>query len=125
MKTLTFSNGWGRDVTVTFLITSYSNNGTLAIQMMENDDGMWYPYGNVTVNLGSTTADDVAYVDVGNFGRELIDFLVDNDLATPTGYAKASGFNAYPEFRFNLEKLNEFRYNEKNAEENENADISK
>lgn len=80
------------------------NNSRLAIQLGESYD----PYAILTVNLTSSpiSGPDCAYVDTNNL-PEAEKFIKARGLGEPTGMMAASGFCTYPEYKFNLDKLEE------------------
>ena len=81
---------------------NYVNNGNLAIQMYDADDGC--PFATLTVNLGKKLDADVAYVDTNNcpWAEE---FILENELGEPTDRIGQSGFCFYPQYRFDLSKI--------------------
>lgn len=107
MKTLTL-NAWGKDHEISFHLANYANNNNLYIGLITHDEGSLEPWSDLTVNLGSKLPPDRAYVDLNNNGREIINWLIDNELAIPTFATKISGFCEYPEFIFNMPKLIEY-----------------
>ena len=104
MKTLTL-NAWGKSHKISFHLANYADNGNLYIGMLIHDDKYPEPWGDLTVNLGFKLPSDRAYVDSNNNGREILNWLIDNELAIPTFATKRSGFCEYPEFIFNMPKL--------------------
>lgn len=86
--------------------TSYSCNGTLALQMMNLvDDGQEEPFGIATVNLPDSgrLALNEQYVDTNNMPG-IAEWLTCHGIATPTGAFGHSGYCTYPVFEFNLPK---------------------
>lgn len=80
-------------------------NGRMGIQLME--DGV-IPYATLTVNLPNTILKikpNQAFVDLGNFPTAE-DFITHNGLGKFTGLYDISGFNTYPLYEFDLDKLN-------------------
>lgn len=75
--------------------------GNLALVLREQDD--FSPYATLTVNLG--TGDGLepyqAYVDTNNLGRDIIDWIEENEIGTPTGRTERSGYWVYPLVEFN------------------------
>ena len=75
--------------------------GNLALVLRDQDD--LSPYATLTVNLG--TGDGLepyqAYVDTNNLGSDIIDWIEENEIGTPTGKRKKSGFCVYPLVEFN------------------------
>ena len=72
------------------------------------EDGFWEMWCDITVNLPDepVTDENCGYVDVNN-APYLPRFLEDNGLAEWTGKYGYSGFCQYPEFRFNIDRLDE------------------
>ena len=98
---------------------TYRNNGTLALQLnckpAEEDLGMYpgvspdnpyvEPYGVVTVNLPESEHlnIDEQFVDINNLPG--VDrWLIDNNIAKPTGMMARSGYCVYPAYKFNAPK---------------------
>ena len=104
MKTLTLK-AWGQSHKISFHLANYANNNNLYIGMVMHDDEFPEPYGDLTVNLDVKLPPDRAYVDHINNGREILEWLIDNELAIPTFSTKVSGFCEYPEFIFNMPEL--------------------
>jgi hypothetical protein len=97
-------------------VASYTNNGTLAIQLFnkpEMPEGFHLPedprkqfcepFGVVTVNLFESTLlpYNVQFVDENNLPG-IGAWLCQNNIAQPTGLHAASGYCLYEAYRFNL-----------------------
>ena len=97
-------------------VASYTNNGTLAIQLFnkpEMPEGFHLPedprkqfcepFGVVTVNLFESTLlpYNVQFVDENNLPG-IGAWLRQNNIAQPTGLHAASGYCLYEAYRFNL-----------------------
>jgi hypothetical protein len=97
-------------------VASYTNNGTLAIQLFnkpEMPEGFHLPedprkqfcepFGVVTVNLFESTLlpYNVQFVDENNLPG-IGAWLRQNNIAQPTGMHAASGYCLYEAYRFNL-----------------------
>lgn len=104
MQKLTL-NAWGVDNPITFHLASYLENNNLYVGMITHRDGYPEPYADLTVNLSVKCAEDCAFIDTNNCGRSIFEWLVLNELATPTGRFQQSGFCVYPEMKFNMDKL--------------------
>lgn len=86
----------------------------LGLDTIDPDCGFFEPYCDITVNLPDEmlSGEDCAFVDVNNCNW-LPRFLEENGLAEPTGMMGFSGwgayteyrFYAYPEYRFNMERV--------------------
>lgn len=92
----------------------YSNNGTLAIEMICTTPKGKYkePFGMLTVNLDDSDVmanDTMAFIDTNNLGIEIIQWLTKNGIATHTQMMGFSGFCAYPLFKFNQSVLDEMK----------------
>lgn len=89
------------------LVPKQYRDGSLAIEIICPDGE---PYMTATVNLDGWTGLRLqtktrVYVDINNGGKELLDFLVSNEIARPTGLWTQSGFVDYPLCEFDLNKL--------------------
>lgn len=89
---------------VTLSKKSYANNGNLAIQMFEEEDGIPFPFATLTVNLDKKLPGDVAFVDTNNCPWAEA-FIEENGLGSPTGRLGQSGFCFYPQYKFDLSKI--------------------
>lgn len=94
-------HAWGSDHKIEIQKTTYADNGNLAIQLWEVNEG---PYARLTVNLGKRLPTDMAFVDTNNC-RWAEDWIQDNGLGVPTGEVGCSGWCVYPLYRFNLDKM--------------------
>lgn len=103
MQTLTL-NAWGKDHKISFHLANYTNNNLYIGLRMHDEDGI-EPWSDLTVNLDVKLPPDRAYVDINNNGREILNWLIDNELAIPTFSTRISGFCEYPEFIFNMPKI--------------------
>ena len=97
----------GGTVPVDVKVSSYYSNGNLALSLQNWTHGEPEPWGNLTVNLGILMGQDCAFVDVNNFGNEILPWIEKNGIAVPTGRTRLSGMVFYPEYRFHGEKLAE------------------
>ena len=87
--------------------STYQNNGTLAVILMDNNTEETVAV--ITVNLQHGFAgDEYQYVDTNNcpWAEK---FLVDNKLAEPVGFSTPSGFCDYPLYRFDLSLIKEVK----------------
>ena len=82
--------------------TSYESNYSLAITLVCSEG----PFATLTVNLDESAHcnEDCAFVDTNNcpWAEK---FIRDNNLGAPTGKTAHSGFCMYPEYKFDLSKL--------------------
>ena len=105
MKKLTL-NAWGADHTIVLDTAEYTN-GRLAVEMLEVVDSWVEPWSMLTVNVPDTELSDknCAFIDTNNNGNDIVFWLMENGLGSPTARWAYSGFCSYPEFRFNMELL--------------------
>lgn len=75
--------------------------GNLALVLRDQDD--FSPYATLTVNLGTGEGLEPyqAYVDTNNLGGDIVSWIEENEIGTPTGRGKKSGFCVYPLVEFN------------------------
>ena len=104
MPTLTLK-AWGAERQISFHLANYSNNGNLYVGLIMHDEDGLEPWSDLTVNLDTKLPPDRAYVDLNNNGREILNWIIDNELGIPTFSTKISGFCEYPEFVFNMPEL--------------------
>ena len=98
---------FGRKYPIQLKVTSYLNNGNLAIQMYDWIEGYPEPWAMLTVNLWDVCEKDCAYVDTNNNGKKILDWIKKNNLGRVTGRERCSGYCKYPEVHFNEERLRE------------------
>ena len=106
MKTIILER-YGKKHPVSFEKANYAENKNLYVGLTTWIEGWPEPWSNLTVNLSVKCADNRAFIDTNNNGDDIIDWLVANDLGKPTGRERVSGWCIYPEFEFNMDKLNE------------------
>ena len=84
---------------------AYANNGRVYLGLWCNEDGYFEPWADITVNLSGPVTDlSCGFVDTANC-PEIVRFLEENGLAAPTGRTRMSGWNVYPEYRFDMEAV--------------------
>ena len=88
-------------------VRSYYNGENLALVLVDWSQREPEPWGELSVNLGNSIEKDCAFVDVNDLGSEMLPWIEKNRLGVPTGRTEQSGFVAYPEYRFNPERLKE------------------
>ena len=84
---------------------TYANNRNLAVVLEDENGG---PFATLTVNLNEKLPEGCAYVDTNNcpFAEKLI---LGNKLGEPTGRVGLSGYCCYPEYKFDLSKIEEMK----------------
>ena len=106
MKTLNLYR-YGKQHPISFEINRYVENNNLYVGMVTHEDGFPEPWNNLTVNLGVKCADNCAFIDTNNNGSDIVEWLISNGLGHLTGRIVTSGFCTYPEFVFDMEKIEE------------------
>jgi len=104
MKTLTL-NKYGTERPMSFTLDSYVDNGNLYVGFVTHEEGYPEPWSDLTVNLGIKCKANCAFIDINNNGNEIIEWLYSNNIGHLTGRMETSGYCAYPEFEFNMERL--------------------
>ena len=99
---------YGENHPMTFDLDRYADNGNLYVGLVTHEEGYPAPWSNLTVNLGTRCKENCAFIDINNNGNEIMEWLMQNGLAVPTGEMKYSGFCVYPEVKFNMEKLMQY-----------------
>ena len=79
----------------------------MALLLVDWSQGDPQPWGDLSVNLGKSIAKDCAFIDVNNFGNDILSWIEKNGLGSPTGRNEQSGFVVYPEYHFHPERLKE------------------
>lgn len=106
MKTfkLTSLNG----LEFTFRRGSYSDNDNTYIGLISRDEGIMEPFDDLTVNLGISLPENMAYIHVNHFEQEFLDELEKKGFITPTDIWSASGYVTYPLYILHLNKMQEY-----------------
>lgn len=85
-----------------FRVSRYKADHALFVGLHSHSEG---PLANITVCLGDRDLqENESYVDVNNF-PEVLDFILENELGTPTGKLMQSGYVTYPVVAFDMNKL--------------------
>lgn len=98
---------FGKKYPIQVKVSSYLNNGNLAIQMYDWMEGYPELWATLTVNLWEMCEKDCSYVDTNNHGKKILDWIKKNNLGRVTGRECCSGYCRYPEVHFNEERLRE------------------
>lgn len=101
-----YETSYGETERVCITIGAYAHdeNIYLGMDFLDRDLGAMDFYGDITVNI-TKLQPFMACIDTNNNGDKIVEFLVNNDIAVPTGRSLPSGFCMYPVFRLNKEKL--------------------
>ena len=105
MKTYLYKDTYSNeDLYLAPIIERYARDYSLAISLIEET---YEPYADITVNIDDSIMCefDSAFVDTNNCPWAP-KFIIDNKLGKPTGRYGFSGRCCYPEYKFNLKKLN-------------------
>ena len=96
---------YGDDYLLTPYTYQYQNNGSLAILLFDEQEEL---FCDMTVNIStaSTSGSNCAFVDTNN-NPWIIEYIEANELGKPTGRYASSGYCQYPEYEFDLSKMNE------------------
>ena len=102
-----YRSHWGGVYHLTFELTRYVDNNTLAIQMICWDDGYAEPFAVLTVNLedSDTLPPDTQYVDINDLGNDILNWIEENNLGTAIGLYGFSGYVTYPAVQFNIDEI--------------------
>lgn len=94
---------WGSTYKVKPIIDNYRNNGNLYIGLNTECE----PFADLTVNICELSENEAA-IDTNNcpWAEQ---FIEDYSLGTPTGRYLRSGYCAYPVYKFDLDKVKQYR----------------
>ena len=95
---------WDEVFNISLKENIYANNGNLAIQMFDWEEGWAEPFAMLTVNLDEKLPEGYAYVDVNNLDG-VGDWIIENGLGEYAGKDRVSGFCIYPLFKFNMDAV--------------------
>ena len=104
-------NFYGETYNIVLAKDTYANNGTLAVFMYcSTPKGkIKEPFGDLTTNIFDSDLfandTDSQFVDTNNMGKAIIDWLVENNIATRTNIIGGSGWCEYPLVKFTKEAL--------------------
>ena len=102
-KFYNLNSPWGTTERVYLKKGEYWTDKTLAVSTVCENGEQW---GVVTVNVGEEPLNErCAFVKDYSENKGMVDFLVKNKIAKPTGRIVSSGFVTIPEFEFDLSKL--------------------
>ena len=108
IKSAPFHSPFG-DYELTVAVSSYAQNGRLAVSLLCKEDDFWEPYASLTVNLPTEPLQaNEAFIKDFDENVGLLDFVLKNQLGTLCPDRGRSGFCTYPKIVFNMEKLREF-----------------
>lgn len=97
------------EVVVAPFVSRYQNNNRLAIFLEDVKTGE--DFGVLTVNLdydlSNEDLNNLAFVDTNNMPY-ILGFIKENELGRETLWFGMSGYCTYPEYSFDLSKLNSF-----------------
>ena len=99
---------FGENVTLKPIVRRYRTNHRLAIELVDADEDETFTYLTVNINfeLSNDKDDTLAFVDTNN-NHWAESFIEKYHLGEKTGNYGMSGYCVYPEYRFDLAKLNE------------------
>ena len=100
-------NFYGKTYPISFVLNRYMENDNLYVGMVTEIDGCTEFFGDLTVNLSVPCKENRAFIDSNNNGRDIIDWLVENELGYMTWRMERSGFCEYYEFCFDMDKVKE------------------
>ena len=105
MKKYKLKDFYGESVVLIPIIRTYQNNGRLAIDLMDEEGNF---FTMITINLNDSLSNsngNLAFVDTNNcvWAEE---FITSNKLGIKTKRKGNSGYCEYPEYLFDLTKLN-------------------
>jgi len=88
------------DESVSMRLSKYPDGNLAIILTCESGE----PWGTMTKTLGISLPKDTAFVDANSFGYYEA-FIKEHELGEPTGVVQNSGYVAYPQYKFDLEKI--------------------
>lgn len=104
-------NYYGTNYNIGLIKGNYVNNNKLAVLMYitTKKGKVKEDFGDLTVNIDDSNImaneNDTQFIDTNNLGKEIFHWLINNNIAKPTGLIGFSGYCAYPLFQFTQEAL--------------------
>ena len=92
----------------TFTRNTYSDNDNTYIRLISRKNGFIEPFDDLTVNLGSSLPENMAYIHVNHFEKEFLDALEKQGFIKPTDGRAVSGHVTYPLYILHLDKMQEY-----------------
>ena len=98
---------YGENVNLLPIRRKYKTNSRLAIELVDKDSNDTFTYLTVNIIFEQSSDNDetLAFVDTNN-NSWAESFIEKNKLGVKTGFYGLSGRCVYPEYRFDLTKLN-------------------
>ena len=103
---------YGKKHRIVLAKTSYSNNDSIAVIMLEQTEDGEEEWGVLTINLDGQCipADSTsAYIDTNNLGNDILKWLKKNKIATVSPFLGFSGYCSYPYVMFTKQALDAMR----------------
>ena len=98
----------GQAIEVVFDIVQYATNGATAVDLIWVSETGIEPWNNLTINLDGYPPKHHAYIDTNNNGNEIVEWLISNHLAEPTGLFRQSGFCVYPMMKLDMKGIQKY-----------------
>ena len=96
----------GKKLPLELQVRSYYNNGGLALLLKDWSNGEPEAWEDLTTNIGSVKK-NCAFININHLGKDILPWIEQNGLGTPTGRVQRSGFVEYPEYEFDAKRLAE------------------
>lgn len=109
----------GCEIEVAFDVAQYLANGAAAIDLIWISEESIEPWDSLTINLGDCPPEDHAYIDVNHNGSDIVEWLIQNRLAEPTGVTRRSGFYTYPMMKLHMAEIRKYALPSDDNNENE------
>lgn len=101
----TFKLPCAKGIEFTFTRNTYADNNNTYIGIVSRENGIMEPYDDLTVNLGSSLPENMAYININHLDEDFLKALEKKGFITPTEGSWVSGFVTYPLYILNLEKM--------------------
>lgn len=99
-------SAYGSTHTIALVKRTYYQGGGLAVNMVEYTNGYPEPYATLTVNLDThfPLKKETAFLNTNICdGTDMLQWVIDNNIASPVGISERSGFCEYPLVEFNMD----------------------
>ena len=107
-KALLEMSWMGEKTSLELQVRSYYSGGNLALLLVDWSQGDPQPWGDLSDKIWENPLQrTVLFIDVNNFGNDILSWIEKNGLGSPTGRNEQSGFVVYPEYHFHPERLKE------------------
>lgn len=108
-ETLKYKSPWDEEaIDLSLTVDSFGSTNNISIGLTSIEDGCEELFAELTVDFNEEVLPAYhGYLDIGGNLEGIEELVEENGLGERTGKVKQSGFDSYPLYKFNEEKLKE------------------